>query len=134
MPGLLRDEPGGASATLRARGRARFFDAAFLGVWLLGWLAGELFAIAAALAMAANAVAPGLVARWLSGGPPGGVASAGLAAFLFFWLAIWTAGGVAAAWQFLLLVAGQQRVAVRGGELLLQTRAGPFRRRRSVPI
>src|SRR5213075_958612 len=85
----------GFEARLRITGFSRFFGVPFLTVWLLGWAAGEVFA----LCMLA-------VGAWslLTGQPPGAgraplrpEVALPIGLFLLFWLALWTLGGVMAA-------------------------------------
>ncbi|HEX7512218.1 MAG TPA: hypothetical protein VF464_02505, partial [Candidatus Methylomirabilis sp.] len=66
------------------------FAVVFLGVWLVGWLVGEVTAIA------------GLA----------GITSAGNVAadlFLLVWLTFWTIGGCFAAYTWLWMLAGKER-------------------------
>src|SRR2546428_13472131 len=84
----------GLEFRLRPRGPGRWFKAAFLGLWLCGWAAGEAFALWA-LVIGARAL--------LTGEPPKPAAAPlqvgaalGMGAFLLAWLAVWTLGGIAA--------------------------------------
>jgi hypothetical protein len=74
-------EPAGSpivesTATLRASGAFRYFNAAFLAVWLAGWAIGEVVALGVFGLLIAALLAPGQgwplsasAARWLSSGP-----------------------------------------------------------------
>jgi hypothetical protein len=72
---------------------------AFLGLWLLGWVQGESFALAALLSDATPL---------------------GARAFLAVWLALWTLGGAAALFAVLWLLVGSERLVLRAGELRLR--------------
>lgn len=110
-------------------------SAAFLLVWLGGWVFGEVFAlgflimllrsVAGALRGVAAPIPSG---EWIAGGAAGG-------AFLFLvvWLSLWTFGGWAAVNELLRSLAGEDRVEVRGADVALVRRAGPFQRTRLLP-
>jgi hypothetical protein len=77
------------------------FAVVFLGVWLVGWLVGELTAIA------------GLA----------GIASAGNAAadpFLLVWLTFWTIGGYFAAYTWLWMLVGKERILMGASTLCVK--------------
>jgi hypothetical protein len=114
----------GFEVVLRSTGVGRFFGAGFLGLWLLGWLAGEAFAI---WMLGAGGWS------FLTGQPPAagrepvtlGVAvAAGL--FLIFWLSLWTLGGVAAIWEFLRLLCGKDRIEVAADGVKIDNGYGLF--------
>lgn len=84
--------------------------AAFLGVWMLGWAAGEFSALRA------------LFSLLLAGA---GAASIGGAAFMLFWLAGWTAGGVVCGFIFLMMLDGREIITL--GDGILRRRVEAFR-------
>ncbi|HEX4639008.1 MAG TPA: hypothetical protein VH170_05935 [Chthoniobacterales bacterium] len=114
----------GFVTTLRSTGLGRFFGAAFLGVWLVGWLAGETFAL---WMLGAGGWS------FFTGQPPSagrnpvnlGVAIAG-GLFLLFWLSFWTLGGVAAIWEFLRLLFGKDRFEVTSDAVKIDNGYGLF--------
>lgn len=80
----------------------------FLGLWLAGWVTGEVFALRQIL-------------------PPSPLPAK---AFLAAWLACWTFGGVAALSTCVWLLAGHERVRLRPDALTIQREAfglGPVR-------
>jgi hypothetical protein len=122
--------------TLRPTGAGRFFEAAFLLVWLVFWIVGETGAIvlgfaliASLLARAAGVPMPSFLpavsltphATWL-----------GLLA-VFVWLLFWTVGGVAAISQLFrgLFGADVLRLTTEG-DVEITRRTGPFARRRTI--
>jgi hypothetical protein len=121
----------GYEIRLRRRGIGRYVGAAFLAIWLCGWAAGEAFAL--------GLLVWGGIA-WITGEPPGAgreplelASAAALGAFLLIWLAFWTLGGIAAATELLRELWGEDRLVARSDGLLVEWRAGPFRRRREIP-
>jgi hypothetical protein len=86
----VEETPEGTRVTLRPQGAARWLSVGFLALWLVGWAAGEVFALG---------MLGGIVARalgWVTArGIPTGGAGLGLAIFLLFWSAVWTIGGLA---------------------------------------
>lgn len=120
----------GWEARLVPRGAGRYFSAAFLGVWLCGWAAGEAFALAM-LAMGARSLVTGEPLK--SGGEPLALGAAlVVGAFLLVWLTLWTIGGIAAFTELLRLVASEDRVVAGQGRLRVTHRYGPFRSRREI--
>jgi hypothetical protein len=114
----------GVEVQLRPTGAGRYFDGTFLGLWLVGWAAGEAFALWL-LGTGAWAL--------LTGRPPGAgrepleVAPAlGVGAFLLGWTVLWTVGGVAALHAFCRLWWGRDRLTATGGELHVMRRSGIF--------
>jgi hypothetical protein len=116
----------GLEATLHPRGPGRFVGAAFLLVWLAGWLIGEAFALWI-LGVGAWAL--------VTGQPPGPgrdplalAPSLAAGVFLLGWLALWTFGGFAAIAEFLRLIWSSDRVVAREDGIELIRRVGPFTR------
>jgi hypothetical protein len=84
-----------SAATLRATGVGRYFNAAFLGLWLVGWAIGEVVAVGLIAAIIVVPILrrrevdlPAFFESWTSAGVP-------LAIFLFLllWTSSWTIGG-----------------------------------------
>jgi len=121
----------GLEVRLRPRGFGRWFSAAFLLVWLCGWLAGECFAIWMLVGGARAFVSWALFDPAQTSQPMGMAVLAGL--FLLLWLSFWTLGGYAAGREFLRLVSSEDRILVQQGTLVLRRRIGPFRSTHSVP-
>ena len=125
-----------SSRRLRATGWSRYIDAVFLFIWLAMWAVGEAVALFLIGAMLASAVAAALGRPLALSGrvpPTDGMVSVFLL-FLLLWTALWTAGGVAAISHLLRQIAGQDIVQMNGATLRLTKRAGPFRRRREIPL
>lgn len=123
----------GATASYRPAGVARYFGAAFLGIWIVGWALGEAFAVGFAFLLIRSIVGSAIGVSWpIQGGEwiAGGAAGFALI-FISFWLALWTLGGVAAITQFLRSVGGEDRIEVHGTSVTVTRRAGPFRRAKS---
>ena len=123
--------PAGLEVRLRIAGFGRFFGAAFLSIWLMGWVVGE------------------VVALWLFGqgiravltGQPAGAGhkpvewSVAMAAglFLMVWLVLWTIGGVAAARELLRLLFGRDTIIAGPDGLEITNRAGILRSVKRIP-
>ena len=111
------------STELRARGIGRFFGAAFLALWLCGWLVGECFALTMAGGILVKLLAPGVLAQL---GPkivmPEGMAAAGILGFLALWLTLWTVGGIAAFAQLMRMLGGVDRIELHPTALLVRRR------------
>jgi hypothetical protein len=119
---------------LSSTGWARYFDAAFLSVWLVFWVVGEVVALVLAVAMFASALSAALgqpLALATRVAPTDGSVSFFLL-FMLMWLALWTVGGIAAATHLLRGMAGADLIALTGEGLRLEWRAGPIRRRRGI--
>lgn len=123
-----------STATLRASGLRRYFDAAFLGLWLVGWAIGEVVAVGVIVAIILVPILrwrevdlPPFFESWTSAGVP-------IAIFLFLlvWVTFWTIGGYAALTHFLRSVAGKDRLRLLPAALELIRGAGPFRRTRVI--
>ena len=85
---------------------------AFLGLWLVGWVTGEVFAL-----------------RQLAGPAP---TVARL--FLVVWLAGWTAGGAAAIGACLWMLVGHERVRLRPDSLTIQREAFGLGPKQTYPL
>ncbi|MDM7952625.1 MAG: hypothetical protein QUV07_05335 [Cyanobium sp. CZS 25K] len=120
----VKPETGTATLRFRPQGPGRFFVAAFLSLWLCGWLAGEVFAL-------------GLLWRFLATFParaPSGQVALPAALFVLVWVSLWTFGGAAALHQLLRALWSEDRLVVGAdGRLERQVRLGPFRQRRALP-
>jgi len=117
--------------SLRPCGIGRFFTAGFLLFWLCGWAAGEGFALWI-LANGACALMSGTPLG--SGHAPLQTGPAlAVGAFLLFWLALWTLGGLAATRELLRLLWSEDRLSAEAGGLVLLRRLGPLRMRREFP-
>jgi hypothetical protein len=124
----------GASVSLRPSGIGRYFGAAFLSVWLAGWLAGEVLALGFLFLIVRSVVGSAIGASWPV--PGGGDWIAGGAAGVFFlfllvWITFWTFGGIAAITELLRSLAGEDRISVQASGVELERRAGPCRRLRN---
>ena len=121
----------GLEVRLHSIGKARFFSAAFLGVWLAGWAAGEavvlwLLVVGGWSLLTGRPPEPGRAP--LEIGP--GVA---IGAFLTLWLALWTFGGIAALYEFLRLLWSADRLAISSGGLEVARKIGFITRRMLYP-
>jgi hypothetical protein len=119
----IEHTPEGMQITLRPHGVARWGAVAFLSFWLMGWAAGELFAIAALLSMAG----------WRQGAwsPVGGFDLAG-GGFLLVWLTFWTVGGIAALLQVLRLGWGADVLTLGTDAWEIRRGVGPWGKTRRV--
>lgn len=129
-------EPPDVTRRLRAGGWGRYVEALFLALWLAMWAVGEVVALVLTAVMLASAVSAAFgrpLALASRVAPTDGTVSVVLL-FLLLWTALWTAGGVAAISHLLRRIAGEDVVGIAGPTLLLTRRAGPFRRRREIPI
>ena len=120
----------GLHIALRPAGFSRFGSALFLSVWLVGWAAGEAFALWA-LVVGAWALLTGSPmtsgSELLELGP---ALAGGL--FLLVWLSIWTLGGYAAAAELLRLLFGGDEITARADGLEVVHRYGPFRSKKFI--
>lgn len=127
----------GSTRYLRPTGWARYFDAAFLMVWLGFWLVGETVSLALIGAMVAGALSTALGRPAALASPVVPTTDGSVAFFLLFlllWTALWTVGGIAAISHLLRRLGGGDAVAVTSEEVRLEWRAWPFRRRRRIPV
>jgi hypothetical protein len=125
------------AVVLRPIGIGRYFEAAFLGIWLAFWsvfeavVAGVLGSMLLALFGFLRDSRLTTIGRSALERAPGfeiGFSFAFLG--LAIWLALWTFAGLAAWYRFLRIIAGADRLSVSNGVLTLSWRAGPIRRRR----
>jgi hypothetical protein len=114
---------GQRAAELRPSGVGRYVGAGFMSFWLVGWLAGELFAVGALLTLASAWLGRPVALGWLPSIETGSW-MAPVALFLLFWLALWTLGGTAAVRELMRLIAGRDRISVDSGVLELRNHAG----------
>jgi hypothetical protein len=120
----------GTTTSLRPSGIGRYVGAVFLSVWLVGWVIGEVIALAALVWILASIarVLPEQLSTW----GRDLMTSGGIAFIVFFlaiWLTFWTIGGVSAITHVLRSLAGEDIIALSGSGLDLVRRAGPFRKR-----
>lgn len=126
-------DPEGPAFSLRPTGPGRFFVAAFLSVWLCGWVVGELFALTALVAVIASLFDVQL-------GPPGwNVQHAEsstlvllIALFLIVWLSFWTLGGVLALRQWMTCLWAREVLVLAPGAIVVRRWIGPFKRTRRL--
>jgi len=121
------------SASLRPTGIGRYFAAAFLLVWLVGWAIGEVGALGFLIMLLRSVMGSALGLSWPV---PGGQWVAGGAAgfvllFLILWLSLWTFGGLAAINELLRSLAGEDRVTADATGIQVVRRAGLFERVRT---
>ncbi len=125
----LEREPWEAGWQVRfaARGWLRLVPAAFLSVWLAGWLFGEVFVGRVLLATSASVFGleppPGL---GLGGSPPPPGMAGFMIAFMAVWLAFWTFGGVMAMRALVLLIVGREEVRWDDARIEAASGFGPF--------
>jgi hypothetical protein len=119
-------------ATLRASGIMRYVGAAFLLIWLAGWVIGEAVGLAF-FVMAIASLAGSAVSAPIPWAPDWGTAGVGSFVLLFglVWLLFWTIAGFAALTHLFRSVAGEDRIRLIPGALELMRRAGPFHRTRT---
>ncbi len=118
----------GFEARLTPRGAGHWFDAAFLGFWLVFWAVGEVLVL---WLLVTGAIA------WVTGQPPKPgrapletVPALATGLFMLTWLAFWTLGGVFAGRAFFRQTWSADRLTVRSDGLELVRRTGPWVRRR----
>jgi hypothetical protein len=101
----------------RAEGPGRFLVAGFLSVWLVGWAAGESFA----LWLLWRALRSG-IDRWT------------LLIAMVVWGSLWTLGGFLAVGEVLRCLWSEDRLETQGDqELVVASWMGPIRRCRRIP-
>ncbi|HUR47329.1 MAG TPA: hypothetical protein VMZ27_15715 [Candidatus Saccharimonadales bacterium] len=127
----LERSPEGLRATLRISGVSRFLGAGFLSFWLVGWAAGEVFALWILTAGVWSLV---------TGHPQSGSRqpiAVGMALpmglFLLFWLTLWSFGGIMAIRELLRLLFGRDSILATPERLELHNSYGLFRTRKTIP-
>lgn len=113
----------------RPTGSGRWFAAGFLSFWLLGWAAGEVFALSVLL----GGVHAWISGRHLPGQPESQAAQLAIAAFLLVWLSGWTVGGVLALREWLGCFWAEDRLRLTRTDLECCRQLGPWRRQRRFP-
>ena len=121
----------GFVARLHAGGLMRFFSIAFLGVWLCGWLAGELGALGILgyliwLKVGSQAIPSGM--NLISND----VGALIVGSFLLLWLTVWSFAGRSALWEFFRLLRGVDVIDASAETLLVVEHAGPFHRTKKI--
>jgi hypothetical protein len=120
----------GTTTSLRPIGIGRFISAAFLSVWLVGWIVGEVFAIGMLASIASSLT--GVFSERLPAWSADMVASGGIAfalLFLLFWLTFWTIGGIVAITHVARSLVGEDVIGLTESGFEIVRRAGPFARR-----
>lgn len=120
----------GLEGRLKVSGLGRFAGAGFLGFWLLGWAAGEGFALWFLFTAAWRFITGHSPERSPQFPSSGGTIAVSL--FLLFWLTFWTFGGFAAMREFLRLLFGADRILVSSEGLQIEHSYGLFSSRRKV--
>ncbi|MCP9816552.1 hypothetical protein KBY76_07685 [Synechococcus sp. GreenBA-s] len=120
----------GLSFRFRPCGAGRYAEAAFLGVWLVGWLLAETIVLGL-LGAGARSLLLGLPLAGSSLPASPGPALA-IGGFLVVWLSLWTVGGVLALRQLLRCLWAEDRLSLEDGSLSLSRRLGPFRTRQRL--
>ena len=121
----------GLEVRLQSTGFARFFNAAFLAVWLAFWVCGEAVAVwllgtGAWSLLTGQPLGPGRAPLELA-------PALGVGTLLCLWLAFWTVGGLAALHEFCRELWSEDRLRVVSGQLEIARRTGLFTRRRTLP-
>ena len=114
----------------RPAGPGRWLEALFLGVWLLGWLAGESLALAG-LGLGLRSLVTGQALPGQAGTPPL-AALLPLGTFLLVWVSFWSLGGVLAARQLLRCLWAQDSLTLTASHLEWRRQLGPFQRVRRL--
>ncbi len=128
-----RDESGRRVVTLAPAGWTRFVSAGFLCFWLVGWAAGELFALTMLFSIVGMVFFPETLAAWWPRlKVPTGAGTVWTLGFLGFWLAAWTFGGVMAMLAVGRALRGRDRIAFDGSGIWFTAGVGPFQRARSL--
>jgi hypothetical protein len=126
----MADIPGvGGEIRLRPRGAGRWFDAAFLTVWLTAWAVGEgivLWILIKGGVALVTGQPPDPAREPLVTGP-----SVLVGLFLLVWLSLWTIGGIAALTALVKATWAEDYLVVRSGRLMARWSRGLFRFRRA---
>jgi len=110
-------EDNGNVLTITIRRRRAWGAIAFLCFWLVGWVVGEVVAIAV-----------------LGGRGMRNPAGIGERLFIGAWLGVWTLGGVAAMYCVLAMLVGREILTIDDEFLSIDRRAGPFRKLRQYRL
>ncbi len=132
LPNPVHD-PEGPAFSLRPTGPGRFFVAAFLSVWLCGWVVGEVFALTALVAVIASLFNVQL-------GPPGWYVNRAessalvllIPLFLIVWLSFWTLGGLSAMRQWMTCLWAREVLVLAPDAIVVRRWIGPFKRTRRL--
>lgn len=106
------------------KGASRYFDAVFLGLWLIFWAVLEVLVLVLA-AYAVHALATGQPAFGSDTPLRLGPAMA-VGAFVLVWLTVWTLFGYISLVQFLRIVWAEDRLLLDAARLTRVERLGPF--------
>lgn len=114
----------GTQISIKAQGGARFLGAGFLGIWLCGWLIGEVVALSFLF----------VIGWYLLTGEhlmekvqlPQGPALYAIGGFLLLWGTLWTLGGIAALREFARLLWGREKVLLTPDRVRVVHRAFPY--------
>lgn len=120
----------GLNAELRVTGISRYFGAAFLAFWLVGWAVGEaivlwILAVGAWSLFTGRPPEPGRQPFAPAAALPTGL-------FLLFWVTLWTFGGLMAVRELLRLLFGRDRMLATEGGLEIEHKCGPLRSRKKL--
>lgn len=127
---MIAVEPTGSGlmVTVQCSSATRWVQGGFLGVWLCGWAAGELFALAFLIAggwAVVKALLAGELAVLFMAIPVG--------AFLLLWLAGWSLAGVAVGTAFLKSFCHRWTLLLERKSWVLEQKLGPFTSRWMLP-
>jgi hypothetical protein len=112
---------------LRPHGWARFAVAAFLSLWLVGWLAGELVVLKALLGLIGIAFEIPFFDSDTTA-VPGDLSGIALVAFLVVWFVFWTFGGAAAIGLTLRMLFGRDVIELTPHGWTVRQMIGPLGR------
>ena len=117
----------GSTASLRPNGIGRYFNAAFLSLWLAGWIVGEVVALwmMGAILVSISGVGSARIQTDANNLATSG-AIGFVILFLLLWLTLWTIGGIAAATTLLRSLAGEDSITLQGSRLELFVERDPF--------
>jgi hypothetical protein len=120
----------GTLVTIKAKGAARFFGAGFLGIWLCGWLVGEVVALSFLFVIGWYLGTGELLIHRVT--LPNGPALYVIGAFLLVWGTFWSIGGYGAMREFARLLWGCETLLLRPDGLRIRFSAFPFAKTREV--
>jgi len=122
----------GSQVTIKAQGAARYFGAAFLGIWLCGWLVGEVVALSFLFVIAWYLTTGELLIHKTT--LPQGPGLYAIGGFLLVWGTFWTIGGLGALREFGRLLWGSETILLRPDSIRITHKAFPFSKSREVGI